>query len=65
MRKYKRVTIERVELRGMTAWRVVGWITKGKRVSIAYFPTEKGAKQMKKAVAGTAPRTHSLNPRNE
>jgi len=54
MRTYERVTIESVQLRGMTAWRVLGWITKGKRVTIAYFPTEKGAKKMKKAIMGSS-----------
>ena len=54
MRKYKRVTIESVQLRGMTAWRVVG-ITDGQQVTIAYFPTAKGAKHMKKTLTA-----HSL-----
>ena len=52
MRTYERVTIESVQLRGMTAWRVVGWIAKGTRVTIAYFPTERGAKKMKKVMMG-------------
>lgn len=50
MRKYERVTIESVQLRGMTAWRVVGWIMKETPLTIAYFPTQKGAKNMQKAI---------------
>ena len=56
MRKYKWVTIESMQLRGMTAWRVVGWITKETSLTIAYFPSEKGAKKMKKAIMESGPK---------
>ena len=47
MRSYQQITIESVQLASMTAWRVVGWVTKEKRLTIAYFSNEEGAKKMK------------------
>jgi hypothetical protein len=47
MRLYEQVTIESVQLASMTVWRVVGWITKKKPLTLAYFSHEEGAKKMK------------------
>jgi hypothetical protein len=53
MASYQRVTIEQVERGTVTEWRVIGWNTDGKPVTIAYCPNEEMARQIKQTLSGT------------
>jgi hypothetical protein len=57
MRTYKRVIVQAVRLGDITAWRVVGYDSKGKRTTIAYFPNEEAARGMKQVLMGQGQRT--------
>jgi len=47
MRTYKRVTIEIVERGSAIEWRIVGWSSDEKPLTIAYCPNEEMAEQLK------------------
>jgi len=47
MKTYKRVTIELVERGSRTEWRIVGWSSDEKPLTIAYCPNEEMAEQLK------------------
>ena len=47
MKTYKRVTIEIVERGIRTEWRIVGWSSDEKPLTIAYCPNEEMAEQLK------------------
>ena len=47
MKTYKRVTIEIVERGSRTEWRIVGWSSDEKPLTIAYCPNEEMAEQLK------------------
>ena len=47
MKSYKRVTIEIVERGSRTEWRIVGWSSDEKPLTIAYCPNEEMAEQLK------------------
>ena len=50
MPSYQRVTIETLERRGQTEWRVIGWTSDGKPLTIAYCPNEEMARQLKQTL---------------
>jgi hypothetical protein len=50
MPSYKQVTIETLERGGQTEWRVIGWTSDGKPLTIAYCPNEEMALQLKQTL---------------
>ena len=50
MKTYKRVTIEIVERGSRTEWRIVGWSSDEKPLTIAYCPNAEMAEQLKEVL---------------
>ena len=50
MKTYKRVTTEIVERGTRTEWRIVGWSSDEKPLTIAYCPNEEMAEQLKQVL---------------
>ncbi|HEY3197631.1 MAG TPA: hypothetical protein VGJ57_06425 [Nitrospirales bacterium] len=50
MKTYKRVTTEIVERGNRTEWRIVGWSSDEKPLTIAYCPNEEMAEQLKEVL---------------